>query len=80
MAAALHVLRETNLLNIPATLRALADSIEAGKYGEVHGAVLVWDADQLEISYMGAGEAAPNAHLLLHAGMMKMIHAVVCLK
>lgn len=76
--AELHVLRETSLLDIPAVLRALASDMEAGDYGAVNACVVVWDSESgLDVSYSGTGEAAPNAHLLLHAGAAKMMHAVM---
>lgn len=77
MAASVHLLRDSNLLDVPGTLRRIADSIEAGEYGEVGGATLVVDGDYLEVFYAGTGEAAPNAHLLLHAGAAKMLKAVL---
>lgn len=73
----IHLLRETNLLNVPATLREIADEIEIGTYGGVKCGVLVLDGAGLEVFYMGTGEAAPNAHLLLHCGAAKMTEAVV---
>lgn len=77
MSAQLHVLRESNLLDVPATLRNIADAIERGESGKVNAAVLVIDGDQLHLHYMGTGEAAPNAHLLLHAGAAKMMKTVL---
>lgn len=73
----LVVLRETNLQDIPATLRSIADEIEAGDHGKAHGCVVVLDAHGLDVFYMGGGEAAPNTHLLLGAGMAKMQQAVM---
>lgn len=74
----LHILRETNLLDVPATLRNLAADMESGKFGAVNGCVVVWDSEEgLDVSYCGTGEAAPNAHLLLHAGAAKMMYAVM---
>lgn len=73
----LVLLRKTNLLDVPATLRSIADSIEAGEHGTPNCAVLVLDAEGLDVFYMGTGEAAPNAHLLLHAGAAKMLQAVL---
>jgi hypothetical protein len=73
----LVLLRETNLLDVPATLRKIADGIEAGDHGQVHAAVLVLDAAQVAVFYAGSGEAGPNGHLLLHAGAAKMVQAVL---
>lgn len=80
MTAELVVLRETNLLDVPATLRNIATAIEAGEYGNPLGCAVVLDADRLEIFYCGTGEAAPNTHLLLGAGMAKMLSAVMAEK
>lgn len=73
-----HVVRETNLHNIPATLRNIAEAIEAGRWGDCSGAVVVVDSrDDIFVSYMGQGEAGPNALVLLHAGAHKMMHGVM---
>ena len=73
MSAHLYVMRETNLRNIPATLRALADAIEANEYGPTTACAVVWQADELEISYTGEGEAVPNTVFLMHAALHKMV-------
>jgi len=73
----LRVVREHTLRDVPANLRALADDIEAGKLGEVLGCVTVVDAFKLQVYYWGEGEAAPNAHLLLHSGAAVMVKAVL---
>lgn len=75
--AKLHVLRETNLLDIPAMLRVLADDIEKGEYGHVHGCAFVLDADPVRPFYWGSGEAGPNGFLLLHAGAAKVMATVL---
>lgn len=71
------LLREVTLQDIPAQLRRLADDLERGEYGQANGAAVVLDAAHLEIFYWGTGEAAPNAHLLFHAGAAKMMSAVL---
>jgi hypothetical protein len=73
----LHVMRETNLLNVPATLREIADSIDEGRFGEPVGCVVVLDAATLEVFYMGQGEAAPNTVLLMNAAIGKMVAPVL---
>lgn len=73
----IRLLRETSLRDIPATLRNIADSIEAGEYGQAHGCAVVLDADLTEVFYTGTGEAGPNAHLLLSVGAAKMVQAVL---
>jgi hypothetical protein len=73
----LTVIYETNLLNVPATLRNLADAMERGEYGEVRACVVAWEAAEVHVSYCGRGEAGPNAHLLLHVAAAKMVQAVL---
>lgn len=73
----LVLMRETNLLDIPATLRNIADSIERGEVGTAKGCAVVVDADELEVYYTGSGEAGPNAHLLFCAGAAKMMAGVL---
>lgn len=73
----LHVIRGHTLQDIPAELRAIADQVERGDLGEVSGCVVVLDGVGLDLFYAGTGEAAPNAHLLLHAGAAKMMRAVM---
>ena len=73
----LHVIREHTLQDIPAVLRSIAAQLDNGDFGQVGGAVVVLDGIGLEVFYAGTGEAAPNAHLLLHAGAAKMMHAVM---
>jgi len=70
--ADLHVLRETNLKNVSATLRNIADDIDHDKYGDVRAACIVLDAFKLQVHFMGAGEAGPEAYLLLGMGQYKM--------
>ena len=77
MSATLHVIRESTLLDVPATLRNIADAIERGEAGEVRGAVVVVDGAQVQVHYAGTGEPAPNAHLPLHAGAAKMMKVVM---
>jgi len=66
-----------HLLDVPATLRRIADDIERGEFGQVNAAALVLDAFELECFFCGSGETGPNAHLLFHAGAAKMMAAVL---
>ena len=65
-----------DIRDISAGLRALADGIDAGKYGDAHN--LVWVIDQgggeLGVGMLGAApEFGPTAHLLLHMAMTKIV-------
>lgn len=77
----LHLLRETNLLDIPATLRQIARAIEDGKHGAAVGCAVVLNAGDIEdgvsVFFAGTGEAGPHAHLLLCAGAAKMMRGVL---
>jgi hypothetical protein len=77
MAAELHVMRETNLHNVAATLRTIADGIEAGEYGQATGCVLVLEADALDVFYSGTGEAGPRTVLLLATAQAKIVNSVL---
>ena len=77
MTAQLHVLRETNLQDVAATLRNIADDIAAGEFGKVNACALTLDADRVEVFYMGTGEAAPNATLLFNVAIAKMTARVL---
>ena len=71
-----HVMRETNLQDVPAALRGIADLIEAGEFGQPLGCAVVLRADVIRTFYSGFGEAFPTAHLLLHIGAASMLKAL----
>jgi hypothetical protein len=55
-----------------ATLRLIADDIEAGKYGDVGSVGLVLLGDTMEVFGIGQDAEAPSIALLLHAGFMRL--------
>lgn len=61
-------LYETNFRDPVATLRKIADEIEAGKYGDVSCVAISLMGDQLQV--FGAGPEAEGASIgmVLHAG------------
>ena len=59
-----------------ATLREIADQIEAGRYGEVGCVGVVLLGDRVEVFGAGVDSAAPSVGLLLHAGFMRMSKAI----
>lgn len=80
MAATLTVMRDTTLRDIPATLRKLADNIEAGDYGEAVGMAWAVETDgggRVIVGYSGDGEPGPRAFLLLHTGAAKIMAGVL---
>lgn len=79
MSAKLIRLPDVNLGDVPRALRALADAIERGEYGDAHNAAWVVDCGNGE-SLVGLAGAAPEpgatAHLLLGIGMRKLEQAI----
>lgn len=78
--SAVHVLRTHTLRDVPATLRAIAQEIEDGKYGQVNGLAIVLDAVGLHTFYMGEGEAGPQFMLMLELGQARMARDVLAIK
>jgi hypothetical protein len=66
----------SNFRDVAATLRAIADEVEAGKYGEVGCCGVVLLGDRMEVFAMGPDSGAPSGALLLHAGFASMSRAV----
>lgn len=63
---------EADVADVAASLRKLADSIEAGKFGAAHNIAYVCDCGDGEIAvgYLGrAAQLAPSAYYLLGLGM-----------
>lgn len=73
----LSVIYASNFREVVPTLRKIADSIEAGEFGEVNEMALVIMGDKLEV--FGAGPTCDGASiaLLLQAGAHRMIREVV---
>lgn len=59
-----------------ATLRLIADEIEAGNYGSIGTAALVLLGPRMEVFGMGEDAEAPSVALLLHAGFMRLSRSV----
>lgn len=65
-------LYESNFRDVPATLRHIADEIEADKYGTVGIVGLVLLGDTLEVFGIGPDSEAPSIAQILNAGAMKL--------
>jgi hypothetical protein len=63
---------ESNFRDAAASLRRMADDIEAGSYGEVHGVAVVLDGDKIEVFGMGKKSEPEQTALLLQAGSLKL--------
>lgn len=76
MSADIHTIYNSNSRDHVATLRKIANQIEAGDYGEVGCVGLVLLGDRMEVFGMGADSDAPSVGLLLHAGFSLMSDAI----
>lgn len=65
-------LQESNFRDPVATLRVIANEIEAGKYGPVACIGLVMLADEMSVFAMGPDSEATSAALLFQAGIMEL--------
>jgi hypothetical protein len=65
-------LYDSNYRDPVATLREIAQDIEAGRYGEVGCVGVVLLGDTMEVFGMGSDSEAPSVGLLLHAGFMRL--------
>lgn len=66
----------SNIRDPVATLRRIADDIEAGVYGSVGSAGLVLLGDTMEVFGFGPDSEAPSVALLLHAGFLRLSKSV----
>lgn len=68
MTAEIHTIYNSNMRDPVATLRKIADQIEAGDYGSVGCAGLVLLGDKMKVFGMGEDSEGPSVGMLLHAG------------
>lgn len=70
-------LHESNFRDVAATLRVIADDIEAGKHGEVGLAALVMrtslDTDDVEVFAAGPNSEPETTTLLFYKAFQKMM-------
>lgn len=76
MSAQVVTLHESNFRDPVATLRNVADDIEAGIFGDVGSVAVVVLGDTMEVFGMGQDSEAPSIALLLHAGFMRLSRSV----
>lgn len=70
-------LYETNLRDIPAMMRKVADEIERGDYGDVADAVFVLFGSEEGLHVFGWGaQDDASSHLLLTAGALRLAREV----
>lgn len=70
--AELHVIRDTNFRDAVASLRDIANKIEAGKWGEVGTVAVVVLGDQMQVFGAGPESNPPAVALLLHSGFLRL--------
>jgi len=74
--AKLHVLYESNFRDPAATLRIIADQIEAGKHGNVGQVGVVVLGDTCEVFAAGVEADACATAALLQAGSFRLIQSI----
>lgn len=73
MVAEVLNLRDFTLRDVPSVLRKIAEQIESGDFGSVQRcAVVVMNEDDIDICLSGDAHSLGDAHILLHAGMIKL--------
>jgi hypothetical protein len=70
-------LYKSNFRHPAATLRVIADEIDAGKYGEVGCVGVVVLGDELVVFGAGVDSEGPSVHALLHAGAATLIQPMI---
>lgn len=69
-------LHESNFRDPVASLRALADEIEAGEYGDVTCVAVSLFGDTLEVFGVGRDSEAPTTVCVLQAGAQKLLSSL----
>lgn len=66
-------LETTNLADVPALLRHLADQIEEGEYGKVHTTAVVLEAEEFPVFGFGASAHPQNVSELFACAHQKLV-------
>lgn len=69
-------LYESNFRDPAATLRIIADEIEAGKHGDVGTVAVAVFGGTVEVFGAGPDSDMPSVAILLHAAFMRLSNAV----
>ena len=69
-------LRDSNYRDPVATLRSIADKIEAGAYGAVGCVAVALLGDTMEVFGAGPDSDGSSVAVLLHAGFLRLSDAV----
>jgi hypothetical protein len=69
-------IHKSNFRDPVATLRVIADQIEAGKYGEVGCVAVAVLGDTLEVFGAGIDSEAPSVAMTLHAGFSRLSKSI----
>lgn len=76
MVAEVVILQESNYRDPVATLRLIADEIEAGEYGEVGCVGIAILGNTLEVFGAGPDSDGTSVAAVLHAGFMRLVGAI----
>lgn len=69
-------LYESNFRDPAATLRLIADEIEAGKYGDIGTVAVAVFGGTVEVFGAGPDSDMPSVAILFHAAFMRLSNAV----
>lgn len=69
-------LQSHNFREVVPTLRAIADQIETGKWGEIGCCGIVLLGDTMEVFGMGPDSEGPSVAVLLHSGFLRLSKAI----
>lgn len=76
MIAEVITLYESNFRDPVATLRRIADEIEAGEYGDVGTLAVALLGDTFEVFGAGEDSDGPSVCTLLQAGVTRIVNSV----
>lgn len=73
MVAEVVSLRDYTLRDIPAVLRKIADQVESGEFPSAESCALVMVMeDGIDVFAFGEVSSPGDAHMILHAGMLRL--------
>lgn len=72
MVAEVVSIRDYTLRDIPAVLRKIADQIESGEFPNATACAVVVSGEELDVCLAGDVSSPGDAHMLLHAGMLRL--------
>lgn len=77
MVAEVVTLRTHTIKDIPAVLREIAGQLESGEFGAFDKcALVIVGENDIDVCLCGNASSPGDAHMILHAGMLKLVETV----